>query len=152
MEYTSKRFLWLFALVLFSFTTGKAQDLPENSADANYGLVYFIRGKGHAGSATAFSALIDDQLVCKLNNRRYSVHQVAPGNHRFKAQFGGKKGKEKAEIAEIEVEAGKTYYIQMTMQMSFWVNDLSPQEITRNTALRLVKDDEIKLDSDCKVD
>ena len=102
-----------------------------------------------AGSATAFSAIIDEERVCNLNNRRYSVHQVEPGVHQFKAQFGGKKGKEKAEVAEIDIEAGKTYYIQMTMQMSFWVNDLSAQEITRNSALRLVKDDEIKLDKDC---
>ncbi len=152
MKNTSKGFWWFFTLALFSFVTGSSQDLPENSVDANFGLVYFIRGKGNSGSATAFSALIDDELVCKLNNRRYSMHQVTPGNHQFKAQFGGKKGKEKAEIAEIEVEAGKTYYIQMTMQMSFWVNDLTPVEITRNTALRLVKDDEIKLDRDCKVD
>ncbi|MFD1314770.1 DUF2846 domain-containing protein [Namhaeicola litoreus] len=126
-----------------------AQELEENSEDASYGLVYFIRGKGHAGSATAFSAIIDDERVCNLNNRRYSAHQVEPGVHQFKAQFGGKKGKEKAEVAEIEIEAGKTYYIQMSMQMSFWVNDLSAVEITRNTALRLVKDDEIKLDQDC---
>jgi len=34
--------------------------------DADHGLVYFIRGKGFAGSATAFSAIIDDVGVCKL--------------------------------------------------------------------------------------
>jgi hypothetical protein len=126
-----------------------AQDLDENSPDASYGLVYFIRGKGHAGSATGFSAIIDEERVCNVNNRRYSAHHVEPGVHQFKAQFGGKKGKEKAEVAEIEIEAGKTYYIQMTMQMSFWVNDLSAVEITRNSAVRLVKDDEIKLDNAC---
>ena len=127
----------------------KAQDLPENDPEAEYGLVYFLRGKGHAGSATAFSALIDDAIVCKLNNRRYSVHQVSPGKHEFKAQFGGKKGKKKAEIALIEIEAGKTYYVQMIMQASFWVNDVSAQEVTRNSALRLYEDDEIKLDTKC---
>jgi len=36
--------------------------------DADHGLVYFIRGKGFAGSATAFSAIIDDVRVCKLDN------------------------------------------------------------------------------------
>ena len=138
-----------FFILSFCYNTGIAQDLPENDTNAEYGLVYFLRGKGHAGSATAFSALIDDVRVCKLNNRRYSVHQVSPGKHEFKAQFGGKKGKKKAEIALIEIEAGKTYYIQMVMQASFWVNDVSAQEITRNSALRLFEDDEIKLDPNC---
>lgn len=103
-----------------------------------------------AGSATAFSAIIDEDRVCKLNNRRYSVHEVGPGMHKFKAQFAGKKGKKKAEIAEIEIEAGETYYIQMVMQASFWVNDVSPVEITRNSALRLLREDEIKLDPNCR--
>lgn len=126
-----------------------AQDLPENTKDSEVGIVYFLRGKGHAGSATAFSALIDSVRVCKLNNRRYSVHELSPGTHQFMAQFGGKKSKNKAEVIEIEIEAGGTYYIQMVMQASFWVNDVSPVEITRNSALRLLSDDEIKLDPDC---
>ncbi len=138
-----------FLLLIFYHNTGLAQNLPENDPNAEYGLVYFLRGKGMAGSATAFSALIDDVRVCKLNNRRYSVHQVSPGKHEFKAQVAGKKGKEKAEIALIEIEAGKTYYIQMVMQANFWVNDVSAQEITRNSALRLYADDEIKLDPNC---
>ncbi len=97
----------------------QSQDLQENDPNAEYGLVYFVRGKGNAGSATAFSALIDNVRVCKLNNRRYSVHKVEPGEHEFKAQFGGKKGKKKAEVAVIEIEPGQTYYLQMVMQASF---------------------------------
>ncbi len=142
------KFFLMFVFLLTSFFIN-AQDLPENDPNAEYGLVYFLRGKGHAGSATAFSALIDNVRVCKLNNRRYSAHQVEPGEHEFKAQFGGKKGKKKAEVAVIEIEAGKTYYLQMIMQTSFWVNDVSAQEITRNSALRLFNDDKIKLDPYC---
>lgn len=146
------KMLFLLAALFFYSAESLAQELPENDPESPNGLVYFLRGKGHAGSATAFSAIIDEELACKLNNRRYSVHEISPGRHEFKAQFAGKKGKEKAEIAVIDIEAGKTYYIQMVMQASFWVNDVSAQEITRNSALRLMKDDEIKLDSDCKVD
>jgi len=144
---------FIFSIILFLTTLNtsvcNAQDLIENNEDSEFGMVYFIRGKGHAGSATAFSALIDGVRVCKLNNRSYSAHEVAPGLHQFMAQFGGKKKKKKAEIAEIEIEAGGTYYIHMTMQSSFWVNDLSPVEVTRNTALRLLKEDKIQLDKDC---
>lgn len=148
----SARILLLFLVLFFYHEGSLAQELPENNPDSPNGIVYFLRGKGFAGSATAFSAVIDDTLVCKLNNRRYSVHEVSPGKHEFKAQFAGKKGKKKAEIAVIDVEAGKTYYIQMVMQASFLVNDLTAQEITRNSALRLIEDDEIQLDNDCKVE
>lgn len=141
-------FLTLFLFFLCS--SGMiAQEIPENDNDVDYGLVYFLRGKGHAGSATAFSALIDGKRVCKLNNRKYSVHQVSPGTHEFMAQFGGKKGKKKAEVATIDIEPGQTYYLQMVMQASFWINDVSAQEITRNSALRLLQDDKIKPDPDC---
>jgi hypothetical protein len=145
---SSYRFLLVFIFLLVP-VFAQSQDLQENDPNAEYGLVYFLRGKGHAGSATAFSALIDDVRVCKLNNRRYSVHKVEPGEHEFKAQFGGKKGKKKAEVAIIEIEAGQTYYVQMIMQASFWVNDVTAQEITRNSALRLLEDDKIKLDPNC---
>ena len=133
-------------------TSAQGQEIEENSKDSEFGLVYFIRGKGHAGSATAFSALIDDKRVCQLNNRKYSVHEVPPGPHEFKAQFGGKKGKKKAEIAPIDVEAGGTYYIQMVRQSTFMVNDVIAQEITRNSALRLIEDDKIELDRNCRAE
>jgi hypothetical protein len=148
----SARILLLFSALLFFNAGSLAQELPENDPDSPNGLVYFLRGKGFAGSATAFSAVIDDTLVCKLNNRRYSAHEVSPGSHEFKAQFAGKKGKKKAEITTIDVEAGKNYYIQMVMQATFLVNDLTAQETTRNSALRLIEDDEIQLDKDCKVE
>lgn len=145
-----KNIIVFFLAICFHFSFGQEPELKENDKDSQFGLVYFIRGKGFAGSATAFSALIDGERVCKLNNRRYSAHEVAPGEHEFKAQFTGKEGKKKAEVALINVEAGGTYYIQMVMESSFVVNDVIAQEITRNSALRLVKDDKIDLDPNCK--
>ncbi len=81
-----------------------------------------------------------------MNNE---VFRSQSGTQEFKAQFGGKKGKKKAEVAVIEIEPGQTYYLQMVMQASFWVNDVTAQEITRNSALRLLEDDKIKLDPNC---
>lgn len=135
-------------MVLCQYAMGQ-DDLKENSEDSDYGLVYFLRGKGHAGSASGFSALIDGERVCKLNNRRYSAHEVDPGYHEFKAQFGGKLGKKKAEIAPIDIEAGETYYVQMVMQISFLSNDLTAVELTRGSALRLFRDDKLQIDLNC---
>jgi len=98
------------------------------------GKVYFIRSTGFQGSASAFTAFIDKQLVCRLNNKKYSIHEVEAGEHIFTVQFGGKKAKEKAEPITINIEAGKTYYIQMIFQTGVLVNNLYCQEVTENSA------------------
>lgn len=98
------------------------------------GQVYFIRSTGFAGSATAFTAFIDEALVCKLNNKKYSIHEVMPGKHTFTVQFAGKNAKAKAEPISINIEAGKTYYIQMVFQSGFVKNNLYCQEVTESSA------------------
>lgn len=104
------------------------------SAQNKYAQVYFIRSTGFQGSATAFTAFIDEQLVCKLNNKKYSVHQIEVGEHSFSVQFAGKQSKAKAEQIQINVEAGKTYYIQMIFQSGMVKNNLYCQEVTENSA------------------
>ncbi len=126
-----------------------AQELSENYPNADYGLVYIMRGKEMMGSAEGFKTFIDDVGVCRLKNRHYSAHKLSPGEHTFKAQFGGKKAKKKAEIVLIDIEAGGTYYINLVVHTNYWWSDVTPREITRNSALRLFRDDEIKLDPDC---
>ena len=126
-----------------------AQELPENDPNADYGLVYFMRGKEIMGSAEGFKTFIDDQGVCRLKSRCYSAHKLSPGEHTFKAQYGGRKAKKKAEVVLIDVEAGGTYYINLVVHSNYWWYDVTPREITRNSALRLFKDDEIQLDPSC---
>src|SRR5688500_16390420 len=70
--------------------------------------VIIMRSTGYAGSATAFTTFIDDSLVCKLNNKRFSAHYVQPGAHYFSVQFAGRNSKEKAERIKINIEPGKT--------------------------------------------
>lgn len=96
--------------------------------------VYFIRSTGFAGSMSAFTAFIDEKLVCKLNNKKFSIHEVTPGEHSFTVQFAGKKAKDKAEPIIIQVEAGKTYYVQMVFQTGAFKNNLYCQEVTENSA------------------
>lgn len=118
--------LFTFILVCFvSFSSASAQESAK---------VYFIRSTGFQGSAVAFTAFIDQQLVCKLNNKKYSVHDVTPGEHVFTVQFAGKSAKEKAEPIKINVEAGKTYYVQMVFQTGYFKNNLYCQEVTESSA------------------
>ena len=122
---TIKLILLLIIGITFSIS-GHSQD--------KYARVYFIRSTGFQGSATAFTTFIDEQLVCKLNNKKFSIHQVEPGEHSFAVQFAGKQSKAKAEKIMINVEAGKTYYIQMVFQTGIIKNNLYCQEVTENSA------------------
>lgn len=111
------------------------------------GKVYFVRSTGFQGSAAAFTAFIDKQLVCKLNNKKYSIHEVPTGEHTFTVQFAGKSAKEKAEPITINIEEGKTYYIQMIFQSGFVKNNLYCQEVTENSIKPVLA--ECKEDTDC---
>ncbi|HUQ97133.1 MAG TPA: DUF2846 domain-containing protein [Chitinophagaceae bacterium] len=96
--------------------------------------VIFMRSTGYAGSAAAFTTFIDDKLVCRLNNKRFSTHTIAAGEHIFSVQFAGKGAKEKAERININAEGGKTYYIQLVFQPGLLVNNIYCQEVTENSA------------------
>ena len=96
--------------------------------------VYFMRSTGFTGSANAFTTFIDDSLVCRLNNKRFSLHTIKPGDHKFTVQFAGKKSKAGAEPIRIKTESGKTYYIQLIFQAGLLVNNLFCQEVTENSA------------------
>jgi hypothetical protein len=98
-------------------------------------------------SVTPFTAFIDKQLVCKLNNNKYSIHQVDPGKHIFTVQFDGNEAKAKAEPITINVEAGKTYYVQMLLQASLVVSNLYCQEVTEMSAKTVLPS--LKIDNDC---
>jgi hypothetical protein len=108
---------------------------------------HFNRSAGFQGSGAGFTAFIEGELAYKLNNKRYSIHEVQPGEHRFTVQFAGKQAKEKAEPITINVEAGKTYYIQMIFQSGFFVNNLYCQEVTEASAKTILSS--LKEDINC---
>jgi hypothetical protein len=107
------------------------------SQDKN-GKVYFMRSEGFQAPAAAFNIFIDHKLVGKLNNKRFSIHDVKPGNHTFSIQFAGKKSSEKAEKIEEKIEDGKTYYLQVNFQHGFFKNKLHFKEMDENAATKLL--------------
>ncbi|GAA4291268.1 DUF2846 domain-containing protein [Aestuariibaculum suncheonense] len=126
-----KKTFFLALVMLLGFAlTSKAQDLSEDQT----GKIYFLRSTGFAGSASAFKTFIDGEFVCKLNNKKYSVHEVPVGSHQCSVQFGGKKSKEKAEKFEVVVEPGKTVYVQLVFETGVLVNNVYCEEVTENTA------------------
>jgi len=139
-----KRLLVLAFLLASGLLYGQDQEAQPDST-GKYGKVYFMRSTGFQGSAQGFTVFIDDTVVCKLNNKRFSVHNVTPGVHRFSVQFAGKSSKEKAERIEIEIESGKSYYIQLIFQSGLVKNNLYCQEVTKSSANTIM--DKLKEDS-----
>lgn len=138
----------VFALIMLTvianicYSQGTSSPVVSNTAK-----VIIMRSTGYAGSATAFTAFIDDSLVCKLNNKRFSAHYVQPGEHSFSVQFAGKNSKEKAERIKINTEPGKTYFVQLIFQSGAFVNNLYCQEVTESSANLILP--KLKEDTKC---
>ena len=109
--------------------------------------VYFMRSTGYYGSATSYTAFIDGELVCKLNNKRYSVHEVDEGKHAFVVQFGGNSVKSKSQPIIIDVEEGEIYYIQMVFEKGLMGRNLYCQEVTKSSADNILR--QLSQDKNC---
>ncbi len=109
---------WLLSISTFL----QAQNADTTNSKTT-GQIYFLRSTGMPGAATNFKAFIDETLVCKINNDRFSVHDVAPGKHTCSVQFGGKESKKGAEKLEVVVEAGKITYVQVVVKLGVFVNN-----------------------------
>ena len=112
--------------------------LNSLSAQSQNGKVYFIRSEGFQAPAAAFNLFVDHKLVGRLGNKRFSTHNVTPGNHTFSTQFAGKKSNEKAEKIEVQIEAGKTYYIQVNFQHGLFKNKLHFKEVKEDDAKKIM--------------
>lgn len=119
-------FLTVFALASSAPVCGFSQEKKAT--------VYIIRETGMPGAALSFKAFIDSTMVCRLNNNRFSVHQVSAGVHSFHAQTIGKKAANYPERIMMELEEGKSYYLRMVYVDKFLVDKLYVEEITANTA------------------
>lgn len=140
-------FVLAFTVQAFAQNAAEAVDAIVSQASDDTGTICFIRSTGFVGSAAAFKVFIDENFVCKLNNKRYSKHEVPAGNHLVSVQFGGKKSKEKAEKFEVEVQPGKVTYVQVVFENKAFVNNVYCEEVTANTAERKMK--KLKLDKKC---
>lgn len=98
------------------------------------GQVYLIRVTGYTGSAVNYRLYIDDQLVCKLKNKSYSIHDISVGDHTVTVVSGGISNGKKSEPLKITVAEGKTNYISVVSTQAGYVNKITCQEITRNSA------------------
>ena len=114
--------------------------LVSNSlfAQNTNGKVYFLRSDGFPPLAGAYNVFIDDALVCKINNKRFSIHNVTPGAHVVSSQILGNKPGKKVDKDKKQIEAGKTYYIQVFYKHGLFFNKLKTKEIDEDSAKKLL--------------
>lgn len=98
-------------------------------AQDNDAKVYFIRSTGYRGSPLKYQIFVDQVRTCGLVNDSFHVHYLSSGRHTFNAQFTARKLRTSSKPITIDVEAGKTYYVEL-MQSDF----LICQEVTENSA------------------
>ncbi|MEO3402974.1 DUF2846 domain-containing protein [Mucilaginibacter sp. CAU 1740] len=98
------------------------------------GQVYLIRVTGYTGSAINYRLYVDDQLICKLKNKSFSVHDLAVGTHTVSVSSGGISTGKKSEPLTITVVEGKVNYVSVVSTQAGYVNKITCQEITQNSA------------------
>ena len=131
--------IFSFSLFLFVFSLA-AQSTAE---------VHILRKTGYNGSLVAINVIMDEDLLCKVNNKRHSVHEVEAGTHLFQARLLGKKIKKKSmEPLELTLEAGQIYYLQLSLKQRAFDTQVDIQEITKSSADRLIPD--LKPQKNCK--
>lgn len=124
-NFKSFKFSFIFILVLLVNIKTFAQQPAK---------IIFMRATGIPGAVYNYKGFVDGKLTTILGNNRYSEHDIAPGKRIISTQFWGKKSKAKASKINIDVEPGKTYYVQMILQMGLLTNNILCQEVTENSA------------------
>lgn len=103
-------------------------------SQAKAGQVYLIRSTGYTGSAVNYSFYIDDQLTCKLKNKSFSIHDLSVGEHTVSVVSGGISNGKKSTPLKITVVEGKPNYVSVVSTEAGYVNKITCQEITQNSA------------------
>lgn len=101
------KIIYCFFLVLFA-----AQF--QLNAQNETATVYLLRPPGPDGGVPYFTYL-DDELLCKVGNGRFSVHQVNAGDHQIHAQYRGKISSSPEVRLPLNLEPGKTYYVMIVV-------------------------------------
>lgn len=133
-----KKLLLLIVLFLCSVTMF--------SQENDTATVYFFRKTGTDAIVSNFRVFIDNTLVCKLKNKKYSIHQVKSGKHVFSVQLNSTTEKKGSDKFEIDIEAGKTYYMEVKLTGDIMYGAIF-EEVTENTAKKLMP--KLKQQDDC---
>lgn len=119
----------LSVLILFLLATTVVYSQSSTGQVSIPAKVIFMRSTGMFGVTKAYQTYIDEQLACRINNKRFSAHLVQPGEHNIAVQYSGKGLKAKTKRIKINAEPGKTYYFQLFDKPNGLLNELACMEV-----------------------
>lgn len=130
-----RNFFVLFFLIIS--VVSKAQDTIPN-APSDKALIVFIRPPEMANALDNWVLMADDNEFCRISNNRYVTYLSNPGTVVFTSKRGGLGiGKPKDNL-ELELEAGKTYYVQCDIKSNLISVRILLNEITKSTAKKFL--------------
>lgn len=107
---------------------------PQITENENVGVIYFLRESAFTGGGMTYFIYEDDQKVGLLKSGSYFIHKSLPGKHTFWAET------EARAAITLDIEAGKTYYIEGSIGLGFWAGRPELREITKPLADKLLPD------------
>lgn len=105
----------------------------ESAKAADPATVYFYRGKQFGSALQNFVLKADGKEICRLSVKRYVVYKGQPGKIAFSAVEGGL-AIPKKEMLKLELEAGKSYYVQCDVKSGLVTTRMEMTEVTESTA------------------
>ena len=112
----------------------KEATAPVIVPDENYGVVYFVRDSAFVGGGISYFIFEDTTKIGLLKSGTYFIHKTTPGKHTYLAET------EARSAITLDIEAGKTYYIEGSVGMGFLAGRPQLIEITEPVARRYLPD------------
>lgn len=137
----------IIALLLCAVGCGKTprtgdyltlDDRPVMSIPADKGVVCFVREDAFIGGGVSYLILENNAEIGALKSGTYFVYEAAEGKHTFSAET------ESETFITVDVKNGQASYIVGGITMGAFVGRPSLDEITEDTAMRLLEDDDIR--------
>ncbi|WP_461065109.1 DUF2846 domain-containing protein [Spirosoma horti] len=138
MKTVSLVMLLCLSMLGSAFRTDSMQKNTTSTDD--FATVYIYRGGQFFGSALNYAIFANEEMICKLSNNRYIEYKAKPGKLSLTAHRGGVEIFKKETGLDLNVEAGKKYYVKGDQKSSITRTRLELSEVTENTANRDMKE------------
>lgn len=135
-----KKAFYGFVAFLLVLSTAFRSDTSRVGAKADYATVFIYRGGQFFGAGFNYSIYVNGEKICKLSNNKYIQYKAKPGKLAITAQRGGIEVFKRETAVDLDVEAGKSYYVRGDVKSSITRTRLEMSEVTENTAKRDMKE------------
>jgi hypothetical protein len=140
-----KRKFLFFCIVFISTFSTFAQEANEYyKPSPDNATVVFYRGSQLWRAAVNFTIRVDGVELCRLSNNRFLVYRTTPKTVNFTNVAGGLNIPNKEKL-EMQLEAGKIYFVQCDIKSGLFTDRMEMTEVTESTAKR--KMDGVKPDN-----